>query len=362
MKTSLWTVCLFIFTMLLISCESEGEGIKPERINLIESVYSSIIIEPDSFYKVFAATGGIIDEIMVEEGEQIKKGDPVARVVDDNSILASQNAELEMNLAKQNYEGKSNLIKDLQNELAVATLKLTNDSTNFERQKRLWDQKIGSETEFEQRKLAYQTAQNNVSALRRQLKRKQDELQIAFQKSQNNYANSLNKQADFMVTSRVSGKVFELLKEEGESLGQQEPIAYIGSSGRFIIKMQVDEVDIVQVKKDQTVYVTLDAYENKVFEARVEKIIPQMNQETQTFWVEASFIDPPSVLYSGLRGEANIVIEKKENALTIPLAYLIDFNKVITKAETLTVVTGLRSLERVEILEGLDSNTTLIKP
>tara|TARA_R110002049_G_scaffold265234_2_gene441352 strand:+ start:5643 stop:6689 length:1047 start_codon:yes stop_codon:yes gene_type:complete len=348
--------------MLLISCESEGEGIKPERINLIESVYSSIIIEPDSFYKVFAATGGIIDEIMVEEGEQIKKGDPVARVVDDNSILASQNAELEMNLAKQNYEGKSNLIKDLQNELAVATLKLTNDSTNFERQKRLWDQKIGSETEFEQRKLAYQTAQNNVSALRRQLKRKQDELQIAFQKSQNNYANSLNKQADFMVTSRVSGKVFELLKEEGESLGQQEPIAYIGSSGRFIIKMQVDEVDIVQVKKDQTVYVTLDAYENKVFEARVEKIIPQMNQETQTFWVEASFIDPPSVLYSGLRGEANIVIEKKENALTIPLAYLIDFNKVITKAETLTVVTGLRSLERVEILEGLDSNTTLIKP
>jgi len=353
---------LFFISIIIVRCKNGDEGINPKIIPLTESVYSSVIIEPDSFYKVYAATRGIIDEIMVQEGDLIQKGDSIARIVDDNSILTSKNAQLEMKLAIQNYQGKSNLIQDLKNELSLAKLNLSNDSINFERQKRLWSKNIGSQTDFEQRRLAYQAARNSVKTLNHQLERKQDELKILLQKSKNNYANSLNRQADFKVRSRINGKVYKLLKEEGESISEQEPLAFIGSKNTFIIKMQVDEVDIVRIKEGQLIYVTLDAYKNQVFQAVVKKIIPQMNQETQTFWVEGSFKNPPTVLYSGLRGEANIVIAQKENILTIPLEYLIDHNKVMTEAETVTVTTGVRSLEKVEILDGLDSTMVILKP
>jgi multidrug efflux pump subunit AcrA (membrane-fusion protein) len=345
MKTRHGLALFFCLSILFTACTESSDGVHPEEIALTESVYSSVIIEPDSFYKVHAATRGI-----------------VARIVDDNSILASENAQLEMNLAKKNYQGTSSLIDDLKNELVVAELNLKNDSINYERQQRLWSEKIGSKTDFEKRQLTYQTSLNKYNTLKRQLERKQDELKIALQKSKNNYENRLNQQADFEIRSRVNGKVYELLKEVGESVNDQEPFALLGSSNEFIVKMQVDEVDIVRINTGQLIYVTLDAYENQVFEAVVTHIIPQMKQETQTFWVKGTFVNPPKVLYSGLRGEANVVIAQKEKTLTIPLEYLINSNKVLTENGTLTVSTGLRSLERVEIIEGLDSSTVILKP
>jgi multidrug efflux pump subunit AcrA (membrane-fusion protein) len=362
MKTRHGLALFFCLSILFTACTESSDGVHPEEIALTESVYSSVIIEPDSFYKVYVATRGIVDEIMVQEGDPIGIGDLIARIVDDNSKLASENAQLEMNLAKKNYEGTSSLIDDLKNELVVAELNLKNDSINYERQQRLWSEKIGSKTDFEKRQLAYQTSLNKYNTLKRQLERKQDELKIALQKSKNNYENRLNQQADFEIRSRVNGKVYELLKEVGESVNDQEPFALLGSSNEFIVKMQVDEVDIVRINTGQLIYVTLDAYENQVFEAVVTQIIPQMKQETQTFWVKGTFVNPPKVLYSGLRGEANVVIAQKEKTLTIPLEYLINSNKVLTENGTLTVSTGLRSLERVEIIEGLDSSTVILKP
>lgn len=351
-----------LFSLILYSCQEADKGIQPEYVPLTESVYSSVIIEPDSFYKVYASTMGIVDQLLVKEGDLIKNGDVILRIVSDNSKLQSDNAALELNLASQNYEGNSNLIQDLKNNLEIAQLKRINDSANFQRQKRLWDQKIGSKNDFEQRELAYQASLNEVSLLKKQIQRKQDELKITLQKSKNNYTNKLNNQADFEVKSRVNGKVYELLKEEGESISIQEPVALIGSSSQFVIKMQVDELDIVRIEKGQLIYVTLDAYNDEVYKAVVIQIIPQMNQETQTFWVEGLFMEAPKVLYSGLRGEASIVIAQKDKVLTIPLEYLMDGKKVISEAGTLHVKTGLRSLEKVEILEGIDSTTIIQKP
>ena len=67
-------------------------------------------------------------------------------------------------------------------------------------------------------------------------------------------------------------------------------------------------------------------------------------------------------MYPGLAGEANIIIAEKENALTIPISYLFDENKVMTTGGIVHVVVGLRNLGQVEILEGITENTELIKP
>jgi len=63
----------------------------------------------------------------------------------------------------------------------------------------------------------------------------------------------------------------------------------------------------------------------------VSKIYPRKDERTQTFKIEAIFSQPPDVLYPGLAGEGNIVVGKKENAMTIPREYLADEDQVLTK-------------------------------
>ena len=126
--------------------------------------------------------------------------------------------------------------------------------------------------------------------------------------------------------------------------------------------MLVDEVDIARVRNGHLVLVRLDAYSDEIFEARVARIFPSKNLQTQTFKVEATFTTQPSILYSGLAGEANIIISSKENALTVPIEYVVRGNRVVTAEGELEVVTGLRNLEVIEILAGIDTATLLFKP
>lgn len=124
----------------------------------------------------------------------------------------------------------------------------------------------------------------------------------------------------------------------------------------------VDEKDIVRVLPGQEVVIALDAYGKKTFHAKITRILPEKNERNQSFLVEAEFNDPPERLYAGLAGEANIITAQKNNALTIPSAYLLNDSLVRTKDGLIKVETGMRSLDRVEILSGIDENTELLKP
>ncbi len=84
--------------------------------------------------------------------------------------------------------------------------------------------------------------------------------------------------------------------------------------------------------------------------------------QIQTFKVEAVFTQTPPTLYAGLAGEANVVLASKDHVLTIPLEYLKNDNYVTTEKGEVPVVTGLRNLEFVEIIDGIDTSTVLIKP
>jgi hypothetical protein len=93
----------------------------------------------------------------------------------------------------------------------------------------------------------------------------------------------------------------------------------------------------------------------------VSKIYPRKDERSQTFKIEARFDEPPAILYPGLAGEGNIIIAVKENALTIPKELLLEGNKVMTPDGEVEVVPGLQDLERVEILEGIDAHTAILK-
>ena len=154
-----------------------------------------------------------------------------------------------------------------------------------------------------------------------------------------------------------------ILIEKGEMVNPQMPIAVIGDSGNFILELQVDEYDITKLKIGQHAFVSLDSYKGQVFEATVTKIDPMMNERSRSFKIVAVFINRPPRLYPNLTVEANIIIQKKSNALIIPRNYLINDSMVLNeKNESVKVVLGLKDLEKAEVISGLSEKDKILKP
>ena len=348
--------------LLVFSCGTKQEKILPFKTALTESVYSSVTVQPDSLYQVYAVVAGLLDNNLVEEGDLVKKGTPLLQIINTAPKLNTENARLAYDMARNNYQGSADLLGDIEDRINAATLTLKNDSTNYFRQKNLWEQRIGSKVQFDNTQLAYRLSQNNLKLLKSQYERTKNDLLTQVQQAGNNYRSAQVATKDFTVTSKINGKVYALYKKTGEIVTTMEPLASVGSATTFIIELLVDEVDIVKLELGQKVLVTLDAYGSQVFEAKLHKIYPQKDGRSQTFKVEALFIAPPETLYPGLSGEGNIIIAERKETLTIPKEYLIGDDQVMTENGKVKVTIGLQNLDHVEVLEGIDANTYLLKP
>lgn len=356
------SLALTAMLVIVISCTGKQERIQPKRTDITESVYTSITVQPDSLYQAYATINGIVETNFVEEGDTVSKGAALVQVVNTNPQLNTENAKLSLDLARKNFNGNSTVLNSIREEIGAAKLRLSNDSVNYCRQKNLWDQQIGSKVEFDTKKLAYELSQNNLNLLEDKFERTRDELQTQLQQAENNYRTALTTTDDFTIESKINGKVYAVYKNPGEIVNTMEPLASVGSSSVFIIEMLVDEVDIVKIRRGQQVVLTLDAYNDEVFTASVHKIYPKKDQRNQTFVVEAFFEEQPNVLFPGLSGEANIVIAKRTNSITIPRRYLLPGGLVLTPDGEVNVETGLESMDRIEILSGITEETWLVIP
>lgn len=174
--------------------------------------------------------------------------------------------------------------------------KLTNDSLLYHRQIKLWNNNIGSKVELEQKalnfensKVALTTAKTNYQVLKRQLKLLSDQ-------SKNSLKIAEILENDFIIKSELDGVIYKINKEKGELINGQEPIAVIGTD-KFEIELNIDELDIIKIKKGQPVFVRMDSYQSQVFEAKIVGINPMMNSRTRSFTVDALFINQPPELY-----------------------------------------------------------------
>jgi len=354
---------LYVLLTVLVfsSCSNDENKILPTERSLTESVYSSVTIQPDSLYQVYAIVSGILDANLVEEGDLVTKDEHIFQIINNTPKINTLNAKLALNLAQENYNGRAAVLGGIEDEIEAARLTNKNDSINFFRQKNLWNQNIGSKVEYDRKKLNYQLSSNQLKLLQSKYYRTKNELLTAVKQAQNNYQTASITSKDFTVDSKIDGKVYALYKEPGEIVTNMEPLASIGSAERFVIELLVDEVDIVRIELSQEVLINLDAYNEAIFKGKITKIYPKKDERNQTFIVEANFIEQPKVLYPGLSGEANIIIAIKAKVLTIPKAYLNDDNTVNTDNGVVSVETGFQNMDYIEILSGITKNTYIYK-
>ena len=352
---------LFFLTFIVVSCSNLEEKIQPTEKTLLESVYSSVIIQPDSMYQVFAVVNGILDNNLVSEGDLVVKNQPLLQIINTAPQLNLANAKLSLELAENNYKGKAALLETLKDEIEAALLTYKSDSINYRRQLNLWKNKIGSNADFDAKKLKYQLSKTKVNLLKNKYIQTKNQLNTSLKQAKNKYKTAKINSKDFTVRSKINGKVYELIKEPGEIVNTQEPLVLVGSKNSFIIEMLIDEVDIIKITKEMQVIINLEAYNEKVFTGIVTKIYPKKDERNQTFKVEAVFENMPKKLYPGLSGEANIIIQKKEKVLTIPKDYITNTNEVKTENGYVKVELGIQNMEFVEILSGITKDTYLYK-
>ena len=282
-------------------------------------------------------------------------------VSSDVQRLNKENAELSAAFSDINAnQGKLNEAKLF---ISLSLNKMKSDSLMFFRQKALWQQQVGSKVELEQKELAYQ---NSKTAYFSSIVRYNDlKRQLDFNSSQSKKNLSIlnNLTSEYLLRSEIDGRVYSINKTKGEIVGVQTPLAVIGDAKKFILEMQVDEYDILKIKKEQSVKVMMDSYKGKVFEARVTKIYPIMNERNKTFIVEAEFINQPEVLYPNISFEANIVLATKTKAILIPRNYILNDSIVIkSNGDKVLVKTGLKDYQKIEILSGITAADELIDP
>ena len=361
MKNQLLIIVLCFVGAGIYGCGAREEGIHPLVGTVTEAVYASGVVRAFDQYAVHPKVTATVKSILVKEGDSIRAGQVLLELDQSLAAAGTSNALLAADFNRKN--NNRDKIEEALANVRSAEEKWKTDSTLFERQKRLWSKGIGSKVELENRSLLASNSKNNLVAAHARLDQLQKQLQCADQQSSTSALISGIQQADYNIKSELDGVVYRIFPKQGELVGPATAVAVVGSKGQFYLELQVDEYDIARLQRGQTVFVTMDSYKGQVFMAHLTAIHPFMNERSKSFTVEALFDRSPEVLYPNLTVEANILLSKKENVITIPRSYLINEKFVkLAGGELREIEVGLRDYERVEVTSGLSDTDRIIQP
>jgi len=369
-----WKIWLSILAVILIaggvygSVKYNQRGVvtvqtgRVIRQDLVSVVTASGEIKPRNYINIGtnAVAPSRITEILVKEGDRVRKGQLLARLesVQPEAEVQAQRAALSQAEAESAAAEAALRVADENLATAQATLdrtraELEQARINFERAQRLWEERLISRQEYDQRRIeldarqaALREAEARLAQVRAQRAQVASQLAAAQKRVTLAQAN-LRRASDVLqrtyAVAPLDGVVTNLPVRVGETVVpgiQNSPaslIMTIADMSLITAEVKVDETDIVNVKLDQTADVTIDAIPNRVFKGRVIEIgntailrstglaasqSAISSQEAKDFKVVIALDDPPEEIRPGLSCTARITTAVRKNVLTIPIQAL----------------------------------------
>jgi RND family efflux transporter MFP subunit len=265
---------------------------------------------------------GILYKVYIKEGQRVKKGQLLAKI--DDGGLIQQLAQLK-----------------IQSELS---------KTTFERQKRLWEQKIGSEMQYLQAKSNYEAQNEAISQLQKQIDKT-------------------------LVKAPFSGTIDDVITEQGSVVvpGQTELMRIINLNDMYI-EANVPEQYITSISKDKTVEVEFPIL-NKSMNAKIRQVGHYINPANRTFKIEIAIPNKDQNIKPNLTAKLKINDYTNENALLIPQSiisenaigeqyiYKLKNNKESDEiiAEKVIIQTGRTQGDLIEVLNGIEDGSEIIQ-
>lgn len=345
----------------LFSCNNKEE-IHPISQDIEELVFASGQLEWDDSYNLTALTDGVVNNADFEVGNVVSKGKTIATIDNEINTINAEIAEEQIVISNQNVTSNAPALLQLEQNIQFAESKYLQDKKLAERYDRLNQQNMCSKVEYENAQLNEKNSLSNLNSLKKQYKVvfQQAKQQQIFAKGQLKSNQILKKYNSIIVTE--SGTVIKKFKTNGDYVKKGEVIATIANQQKVEGVLNVDENSIGKVKIGQTVFVRLNTHKNKIFKGKISEILSAFDAQSQSFICKIAFDKPFTNSLYGTQLEANILIGKKKNALLIPRNYVGFGNKVNVKGknENVIITTGIISTEYVEVLGGIDKNTTLL--
>src|SRR5246500_5658302 len=314
--------------------------------SLVSLVTASGEIKPTTYTNITAQGFGRITDILVKEGDPIKKGD---RLLLQENVQA--NADVQAQAAAMNSSESGILAADASYKAAKADLiqqqaNLEKTKLDYDRGQGLYKDGLIPKQDFDQRKTAYDAAVATVESARARvlsLKAQLDQTRSQVNQGRAWMVHTQDVLHNTTYISPINGIVSYL----PERVGDYVVPGIQNSNGSFLMtlsdmsvvtaEVKVDETDIVNVKLGQEADVTIDAVPGKIFKGKVTEIGSQAvlrssgltttqtttsTQEAKDFKVVVTIADPPENLRPGLSTTAKIKTAQKKNVLAIPIQAL----------------------------------------
>ena len=270
---------------------------------------------------VTSEMGGILQRVYVKEGDKVSKGQLLAKVDDGGMSQQLAQMQVQADLAK----------------------------TTFDRQKRLWDQKIGSEIQYLQAKSNYEAQQEAINSMKQQL-------------------------GKFVIRAPFSGTIDDVITEQGSVVSPgQTPILRVVNLSDMYIQTDVPETYITNVTKGKDVEVLFPVL-SKTMDAKIRQTGDFINPENRTFKVEIAVPNKDKDIKPNLTARLRINDYKNNEAILIPQSiisenaegeqyiYVLE-NQEDEKAVAKRVIikTGQSQGDVIEVLEGLKAGDSIIQ-
>ena len=297
-------------------------------------------LNPEEEIELKPQISGIVDQIFVEEGDLVSKGDLIAkiRVVPNEQALGS--AKSRINTTRLSFE---------------------NAQTLFNRNKTLFEKGVISKQDFENSELSLNQCKESYD-------QSKDDYQIIKQGSL-----SGGSSANTNIVAQISGTILEIPVREGDQVIQSNnfnagtTIATIADMSKMIFEGKVDESEVGKLEEGKDIKVILGAINEKEFPAVLTFVAPKGVEENGAvqFTIKADVtIEASTKIRAGYSANAEIEIESKDSILVIKEA-LLQFNRITEKPYVelqnengnftkRNVEIGLSDGINVEILEGIE--------
>ncbi len=160
------------------------------------------------------------------------------------------------------------------------------------------------------------------------------------------------------VPSTLSGYVGRVFQDEGTDVNPATPIALIVNQQTVRVQVDIPERYLSRINAGQKIYIKVDAYPDKVFYAKIDKISPVVDKLSRTFLVEAYVENKENLLKSGMIAEVHIILNEASKVLAVPLSAIVhkDGKNFIYLADRLNNVAiekevklGVKNTDYVEV-------------
>ena len=275
----------------------------------LRAVYATGSVEPVHWARVGPAVRARVTEVMVEEGQRVAEGQPLARLDDREALHRVEETDARARFADD--------------ELARTRTLVTRD--------------IASRSALDRAEAESRAVRAAADAARRRLD-------------------------DYIVRAPAAGMVLRRDVEPGEVVDTPASLFWIGEPRPLRITAEVDEEDIAQVREGQRVLLRADAFPGQVLAATVGQITPKGDATRKAYRVRLVLPDDTPLLI-GMTVEANIVLRQTDDAVLVPPAAVRDGRVFVVRRETVErrpVEVGVQGPRAVEILRGLTRGEAVV--